>query len=310
MIKIKEIESFKDYGRVLSISNEKVEVKVTLDLGPRVISYGYVGGKNFLCAERKALGGVGDEEYSAFFGEGRKWESFGGHRIWITPECYPDTYTPDDKPVKYTLTDSGAIFTPPAEEKLGIQKELEVKLDSESTDLQVEMRVTNLSDKPREFAIWAITVCDKGGVLVVPMNTDDTGYLQNREISLWAYTDMRDNRIYWGNKYTTVTQDENRPDPFKLGFNSKKGVAYYINGNEILCKKFETDHFNKVYPDGGCSLETYTNDIMLEFETLGEVKTVKANETSSYKENWSLIKTDFKADFTNDDSIDELLSKI
>lgn len=310
MIKIEKIESFKDYGKVLSISNGVVEVKVTIDLGPRIISYGYVGGQNFLCTEREALGGHTDKAYTDFFGTGKKWENFGGHRIWITPESYPETYTPDDTPVKVTVTENGAIFTPAANVEVGVQKELEIKMDTDDTNVQVEMRVTNITDKPKEFAVWGITVCDKGGALIVPMNTDDTGLLHNREISLWPYTDMRDSRIYWGNKYTVVSQDTSREDPIKLGFNVKSGTAYYIKNNEIFCKQFTTDHKTGVYPDGGCSLETYTNDIMLEFETLGEVKTVESNGTSSYTERWSLVKTDFKADFNDDDLIDEALSKI
>ena len=52
-----------------------------------------------------------------------------------------------------------------------------------------------------------------------------------------AKTDIRDNRIYIGNKYVTVFQDKNAKNPFKLGFNLNAGNAYYVLGEEILCKK-------------------------------------------------------------------------
>ena len=65
-----------------------------------------------------------------------------------------------------------------------------------------------------------------------------------------------------------------------------------------------------VYPDGGCSFETYTNDVMLEFETLGELKTVAKGETSEHSEVWTLCKKPCDVDLKNDASIDNLLEKI
>ena len=61
MVTLKEIESFKDYGKCLSISNGIIEALVTLDLGPRVISFGFKDSQNFMCAEREELGCSGDK---------------------------------------------------------------------------------------------------------------------------------------------------------------------------------------------------------------------------------------------------------
>ena len=272
MINVKEIESFKEYGRCVSISNGVIEALVTVDLGPRIISFGYVGGINFMSSDRSAYTPKQEKAYTDFFGEGRCWENFGGHRIWLSPESDPETYLPDDRKVDYTVTESGALFTPLPDTEVGIVKTMELKMDPDDANMQVIMKVTNIADKPQEFAIWALSVCDKDGTLIVPMNTNDTGLLSNRIISVWPYTDMSDDRIYWGNRYVTLRQGK--------------------------------------YPDGGCSFETYTNDVMLEFETLGELKTVNTGETSEHIELWSLCKKPCEVDFKNDDSIDNLLSKI
>ena len=183
-------------------------------------------------------------------------------------------------------------------------------MDPDDANMQVKMQVKNISDKNKEFAIWALSVCDRDGTLIIPMNTNDTGLLANRIISVWPYTDMSNDRIYWGKKYVTLRQDKQYTQPIKLGFDLNCGMAYYVKADEILYKKFNTNHPNGTYPDGGCSFETYTNENMLEFETLGELKTVAPNETSSHTEHWSLCKKPCEVDFKNDASIDNLLSKI
>lgn len=310
MVTVKEIASFKEYGRCVSISNGVIEALVTVDLGPRVISFGFVGGKNFMASDRKAFAPKQDKAYTDFWGEGRAWENLGGHRIWLSPESYPETYLPDDRKVDYTVTEHGAIFTPEADTQVGVIKTMELKMDSDDANMQVIMKVKNIADKPQDFAIWALSVCDKGGTLIVPMNTNDTGLLSNRIISVWPYTDMSNDRIYWGNKYVTVRQDEKAEKPIKLGFDLNCGTAYYVLGEDILCKKYDTNHPNGNYPDGGCSFETYTNDVMLEFETLGELKTVASGETSEHTELWSLCKKPCEVDLKNDASIDNLLSKL
>ena len=117
-------------------------------------------------------------------------------------------------------------------------------------------------------------------------------------------------RIFFGKRYATVKQDRNAKTPVKLGFNLNGGLAYYVKNGEILYKNYETKHGEAKYPDYDCSFETYTNGKFLEFETLGELKNVKPGEKSTLVENWSLCKQPCDADFKNDDSIDNLISKI
>ena len=42
------INSYENYGRCVKISNGTVEAYVTIDVGPRVIRYAFVGGENVL----------------------------------------------------------------------------------------------------------------------------------------------------------------------------------------------------------------------------------------------------------------------
>ena len=310
MIKINEIESYKDYGKVLAISNGSIEAYVTVDVGPRIIRFGYVGGQNFMQDNRNEVGFRDGEEFESFFGKGKKWENLGGHRIWTSPEAFPDTYYPDTTPVKYELLKNGAVFTPDVERETGLAKELQVTMSDSSDEINVTMRVKNISECDKEFAIWGLTVSSKGGTLIVPMNTNDTGLLANRNISVWPYTDMSDDRIYWGKKYVTLRHNSNAVNPIKLGFDLNDAKLYYVLGNEVFTKSYETLHPTAKYPDNNCSFETYTCDVFTEVESLGELKTVKPNETSVLTENWKLSKKPCDVDFKNGTSLDNFVNKI
>ena len=98
-----EIKNYLNYGRVLAITNDVIEAYVTIDVGPRIIRFGYVGGQNFMCDNRAAAAPKDDAEFEAFFGKGKKWEILGGHRIWTSPESYPHSYYPDLDEVNYRV---------------------------------------------------------------------------------------------------------------------------------------------------------------------------------------------------------------
>ena len=203
MIVVKELDSYKDYGKVVSISNGIIEAYVTVDIGPRIIRFGFANGQNFMNNHRDQLGFKTDEVFQNYFGKDKKWESFGGHRIWTSPESYPETYYPDCDKVDYKITDTGAIFTPKPETENGVSKVLEIRMDKEDANMQVLTTVKNISDKDLTYSIWGLTVCEQGGTLIIPMNDNDTGLLANRNMSIWPYTDLSNNRIYFGKKYVT-----------------------------------------------------------------------------------------------------------
>ena len=305
-----EIKSYLNYGNVLAISNDVIELYVTIDVGPRIIRYGYIGGQNIMCDNRNAGAPKDDQEFQNFFGKGKKWEILGGHRIWTSPESYPGSYYPDLDDVKYEITESGAIFTPNAEIENGLQKQLEIKMDPDDTNVQVTMRVTNIDNTAKEFAVWGLTVSAVGGTLIVPMNTNDTGLLANRNISVWPYTNLADSRLHFGNRYVTLNQNPNVTQALKLGFDLNNGEVFYLLGNDIFRKKYDTYHNTEKYPDNNCSFETYTCDNFLEVESLSPLKKVAPQETLSLTEHWSLIKKPCDVDLMDDNSIDNLLNNL
>ena len=93
-----EKTKYSTYGNCLKLSNGTVDVLVTLDLGPRVIYYGFAGGENTFAE----LGP--DTVVKSELGE---WHPWGGHRLWHAPEASPRRYVLDDVPVKVAVLQSG-----------------------------------------------------------------------------------------------------------------------------------------------------------------------------------------------------------
>lgn len=310
MVNVNVIENYKDYGKVVAITNGIIEAYVTVDIGPRIIRFGYVGSQNVMNDDRTALGCLEDDKYHAFFGDGRRWESFGGYRVWVTPEGYPETYTPDDRPVAYEVVGDSVVFTALPDEEVGILKTVTIKMDADSANMSVNAKVKNISGKEKEFAVWVISVCAANGNLVIPMNTKDTGLLHNRAISIWPYTDLSDSRLYFGKKYVVVSQDVNATCPCKLGFDLDDGTVHYVLGDDVFTKRYDAKHGELPYPDGDCSFETYTNKVMIEVESLSDIKKVPDGGYNEITEYWSLAKKPCEVDFKNDASIAEFIDKI
>lgn len=310
MVNVSIIDNYKKYGKCVCISNGVIEAYVTVDLGPRIIRFGFVGEQNILNDHREKFSPLTDEKYEALFGKGKAWESMGGHRVWVTPESYPETYTPDDEPVAYAVNDDSVVFTSVEEPEVGKAKTLTVKMAPEATEMTVKMNVKNISGAKREFSVWAISVCEAGGNLIIPMNTNDTGLLHNRSISVWSYTNLSDKRIRFGAKYAVIKQDVNSTTPLKIGFDLNKGVVHYVLGDDIFTKRYNAKHGELPYPDGNCSFETYTDNVMIEVETLSDIKTVENGDSHEHIEYWSLSKKPCEVDFNSDASIDEMLGKM
>ena len=64
-----------------------------------------------------------------------------------------------------------------------------------------------------------------------------------------------------------MRQDSER-GPTKIGLSHRKGWVAYLNKGLLFVKYIDYDD-SKPYPDRGCNFETFTNEDMLEMESLG-----------------------------------------
>lgn len=288
---VKRNIQYPGFGNCLEIANDYVRVVVTLDFGPRIIRYSFADGENIFYEDPSKSFSSKGKPFDERYGEGSVWYIYGGHRLWMAPEKYPQTYYPDNDPVNFQLIPSGAVFTAPVQRANQYGYTLEVSLCEDSSEVRLTHQVTNYGESPVTLAPWAITVLSPGGTEVVPQPDCDTFTAPNRQIALWPSARMTDRRLTWLDRYMILRQDRDVKRSFKFGINSQHGFAMYFNHGDLFVKRFEVLPQGQ-YPDGGMSFETFTNGLFLEMESLGELKALMPGESTSHTESWTLFKAE------------------
>jgi len=291
------------FGNCVKMTNGLVELLVTTDFGPRVIHAGLCGMENMFYqdTDKKPLGELMD----VFGGDIHKL--YGGHRLWIAPEILPRCYHPDNKPVTCEPVTNGMKFFASVEDKINIRKSFTIVMAENEAKVTLDHSVENVGLWDIELSLWCITMMDKGGKAVMPFTKRKTGLLPNRNITLWDYSEMNDSRVYWGKEYVTLTQNTTKSNPFKLGYSNEDGWGAYFNKGQLFIK-----HFNPAvkgsYPDNGCTFETFTNDVMLESETLSPMTTIAPGRCAAHKEEWKFF-SEAAVPSNNEIEIYELMAK-
>jgi len=276
-----EIINLDGWGNCLKLSNGVVELTTTLDLGPRIIGFNLMGGKNILNPIGKVDPIVTD------FGD---FYTYGGHRLWHAPEGKPRSYVTDNDPIKYELTETGAIFYYNFEKETGMEKEFSVSLEENSPTVEITHTITNRNIWPVDCAAWALTIVAPGGRFIMPNEPfipNTVKLLPARPVVLWNYTNMADPRWTWGRRFTILKNDANILIPQKAGFMDKLGWACYEKEGTVFMKHFNF-YEDAEYVDYGCNVETFTNGTFHEFETIGPLETLEPGDLTTHTEKWSL----------------------
>ena len=284
MVSIREVK-YKNFGKCLAISNDFMEVFVTLDVGPRIIKCNLKNKENMMFEE---LERTFSQDVSSMFGDDKKWYIYGGHRVWLSPEGFPETYYPDNDKVLYSTFPGGAEFTPPVQDVTGIQITMKVEMAEDKPEIKITHTITNKKATHLKGSVWCLSVMAPGGIALVPQPTEDTGLLPNRTLVMWPYSRFNDSRFTICDKYFALAQDKNATDAFKLGLNNTNGHSAYINNGQALVKYVEYQH-GEEYPDGGCSSEIYTNNLFEELETLSPLYVLVPEKSMVHTETWKLF---------------------
>ncbi len=275
--------AYKGWKNCCRIANGKVELIVTLDVGPRIIRFGFVGGPNEFKEYEHQLGRRG----------GRKWRIYGGHRLWHAPEAEPRTYFPDNFPVGMEKRDGVVRFIQPVETTTGIQKEMDVRLTAGRPRVELVHRLRNVGPWKVELAPWALSVMAPGGTAIIPLpprGSHPKDLPPGNLLTLWLYTDMSDPRWTWGRKYILLKQDcSPKATPQKIGALVPDGWAAYARGGHLFVKKFDWRP-GAPYTDFGCNFETFTNHEMLELESLGPCTGIAPGQAVEHRETWALFR--------------------
>jgi hypothetical protein len=276
-----EIVSFQGWKRNARLTCGDVEMIVTLEVGPRIIAYNFVGEPNQLFVKPATAGAAGGTEF----------RSYGGHRLWIAPEESPRTFQPDNEAVEYTIEDGWHVFTA-RPDTFHIQKQFRVRPAPETNGFQLVHRIYNHSGYDAELALWTPTQFAAGGECIFPQapfipHSDKV--LPARPLVLWNYTHMDDPRWTWGRSVVRLKQLADMGST-KVGALVEQGYVAYCNLGHTHLRRFDCSPEAK-YPDFGCNFETYSRGEMLEVETLGPMLTIpKKGGFADHRETWYLLR--------------------
>ncbi len=258
------------FGECLFAENGIIEIGIPLELGIRIVHFSRVGERNVFYEEpaETLLNG---------------WNVYGGHRLWIAPECETD-YLPDNAPVTYRVAGDTVRIFQKRSDRMPIDKSITLRLDGDS--VYVTHQVRNRSLKPLVCSLWSITAMAGGGVEYIDLPTRVGGLDPLHHLSVWDHTSMGDPRMIFEKDRIIITHMPIR-SMMKIGVGHPiPSVRYAIDGY-IFTKQFEICP-SQPYPDGGVSYETFANQNMVEMESLSPLRTVLPFFSAEHKEVWSL----------------------
>jgi hypothetical protein len=289
------------YGKCIELSNGTVDLLTTVELGSRIIRYGFIGCQNEFCDNAPLTLNVGND----------KWQLIGGHRLWHSPEAFPRTYTPDNDPVDWEKIENGIKVTSKIQQWTQIKKVMEITLSPIGRKVRILHKLINGNAWSVELSAWSLTVMAPGGKEIIPQPQHkghfSDGFKGARVIALWSYAKMNDPRVYWGDKYITLQQNRNIETTIKFGISNEDGWGAYINNNHLFIKKY-IHNGNAKYPDGGVSYETFTCDFMLEMESLSPLTLLEPDKEVTHIEEWDLVDViDMPAN--DEEQIDKIVDK-
>lgn len=268
---------YRGWKRNIRLSNPVVELVVTLDVGPRVVWFGFRGGENLFGEFPEQLGRSGEP----------LWMLRGGHRLWVAPENKPLTYEPDNEAVDFEEIPDGVRIVQKPGPLSGLTKSLEIRLIPSRAQVRLTHVLTNGNQTPVSCAPWALSVMAPRGLAIIPLPAivpHDERCAPNQNWSLWSYTDLADPRLKLGSRYVLLRQDPGR-GAIKLGLAQKEGwVAYWLDGR-LFVKRFE-HQAEAVYPDGNVNFEVYADERILELETLAPLTRLEPGQSARHDEFW------------------------
>lgn len=278
--------AFGGWSRCLELSNGHIRLIATTEVGPRILFCGAPTGPNLFKTFPEQAGKLKPiSSHNPSF----QWLPWGGHRLWVAPEG-DHCYDPDNQPLQVeTLGPDAVRLTGPAEPTHGWQRGMEIHLIPGQPRARIVHRLTALRDLTTPCALWALSIMDAGGTVRIPQPplTEHLGnLLPNRSLIIWPYTSLQDPRLSLGTDRWEIRQDPAR-SACKIGLLHRCGHVDYLNKGWCF-----TTHFPPVadtpYPDMGANCEIFTNEEILEVESLSALLTPRKGETATHTIEWSI----------------------
>ena len=278
--------SFAGWSRCLEIDNGFIRLVATLEVGPRILFCGPSGGPNLFKEFPSQNGKRVPDKPDPQSGD---WLMWGGHRLWVSPEA-DYCYLPDNHPVRLgTVPGGGVRLAAPDEKGPGWRREIDLIPAHDAPRVEVVHRLVALRNLDLDVAPWALSVMDAGGTALIPqppLGVHPIDLLPNRNMVVWPYVDLKDDRLDFNPSCWTLRHESGRL-PIKIGLRHLGKHLGYWNHGFLFTTTVDFDP-GAAYPDFGVNCEFFTNGEMLEVETLGPLRRMKAGEWVELRSVWEI----------------------
>ncbi len=282
-IEIKQI-NLKYYGKCVSINNGTVKVIVSVDVGPKIIFWGYTNGENMLYIPYNIL--EYDEHISQKIPPDIFFKRYG-HEIMLEYENSNPVVLSSGTTI-YSILQDGVVFSC-SSPKLGISTNLEIIIQDSSNSIMIVHSIENINEKAQSFSICSSTFVTQDGTLIVPQNVEDLGNSPNRVLALWKKSNINDSRLYVTNEYLRFNNlSTDNLSVLKLGINNRQAWSTYTKDGITFLKHYLHNKKAK-YLNFDSSFIIDSKKALLSLKVLSPIYNVQKNEIAKMAEYWSLF---------------------
>lgn len=276
-----------------SLENDFLRIDYLTTTGPRIIGLYVKGLEGNLLAETPEI------HWGTPHGE---YYLLGGHRLWVSPED-PFYICPEEN--VSVLSEKGNVTLRSEVDASGLEKGISFRL--EQNCVQLTHRVTWHGKDPLELAPWSITQVRLGGMAILPQASPAEGLLPNRNLILWPYSQVKDERFELLDDLVLVHGHASE-QAFKIGNFNFHGWIACLWDNALFVKRFVVGSTGK-YPDLGANAEVYVRDVCLELESLGPLTVLNPQDSVTLEETWEIHTGTYSATPEGARLVSEQLSK-
>lgn len=248
-------------------------LEVATAFGPRITGLGKDGGPELLAGLGPEV--VIDHPAGAL-------PLHGGHRVWASPEVPDVTYAPDDQACSVSGDSSSVVVTAPPD-RAGISKSILVTRFGDKLAVESAIEVTRTLGG--SVAAWSITQFPPGGYALVPLVEADSSPLPNRQLVLWPYTSLDDDRFEFRGGGLIV--DARSGAPLKIGVGPRPGRLGYWRQGQLFVKELDRPGSGPL-PDLGAAGQVFAGEWFCELESVGPLVAAGEGVETSVTEVWSV----------------------
>ncbi len=289
-ISVKEINT-DEFGHCVLITDKKMNIVVTIDYGPRIVSVT-----------------SGDKPNLIYHETSPEIDRCHGHKMRLTLERASNGVYFDNSPVMYTLMEDGVKLIQTVKEPIRLELSMDIMPNSETESLMIAHSVVNKSKEPVKLSIYTETPLLHSGFVFVPQNTLDEPDKPQRILMLWNNTQWTDRRLHIGDQYITVMGNETS-SKLKIGLNNTAGLCGYIYGNDAFIKHY-IHNKTALYPFSHCSTAVTAHENFLSIQTASPFYVIDPGEAARHVENWRFLSTEHLCSPDNETSVDRLVQSI